>query len=375
MPTRHVGARGESQPRALSAQVKAIETATPEVGPAPAQAAGRPPDAAEVTGWLLEGRFFTVDPNGAVTVWSPIAAETFGWRRKDIVGEPLTETLTPDVDLPLGGGHTGGVTALHAEARSLPAEFAFVPIMLSVGYEFNSLLQEIAARSTDQDALDEMKQRHDSVLALIESALAGVAAEGEDRPAGALVVFRAGAAVAEQAIADNVVSIADAAGSEEARAQLERARRDAEDGRVEIRSLSGQLEEARREAQRARQEVDVARQEAADSRDALVVAQRGVEDTQRQLAEARRQVAEVGSAAEEARIRAEEAQRESNSLRDQIREARESARGMAGQANEEVAAAKERMAELERSLAEARAEAARHAAEVEPLRERYQSAQ
>src|SRR3954463_2473576 len=259
MPTRDVR-RARREP-AVSAfrTVKAIETATPEVQPATEP--GQRPDAAEVTAWLLEGRFFTVDPNGAVTVWSPIAAETFGWRRKDIVGEPLTETLTPDIELPLGGGCTSGVTALNSEGRSLGAEFAFVPIKLSVGYEFNSLLQEIAARSTDQDALDEMKQRHDSVLALIESALAGVAAEGEDRPAGALVVFRAGAAVAEQAIADNVVSIADAAGGEEARAQPERARRDAEEGRVEIRNLEGQLEEARREAQRARNEADVARQE------------------------------------------------------------------------------------------------------------------
>src|SRR4051812_31852878 len=187
MPTRDVR-RARREP-AVSAfrTVKAIETATPEVQPATEP--GQRPDAAEVTGWLLEGRFFTVDPNGAVTVWSPIAAETFGWRRKDIVGEPLTETVTPGVELPLGGGYTGAVAAEDAEARSLGAEFAFVPIKLSVGYEFNSLLQEIAARSTDRDALDEMKARHESVLALIEGALDGKEAEGEDRPAGALVVF------------------------------------------------------------------------------------------------------------------------------------------------------------------------------------------
>jgi PAS domain S-box-containing protein len=346
--------------------VKAIETAPPDVQPA--ADAGQRPDAAEITAWLLDGRFFTVDPNGAVTVWSPIAADTFGWRRKDIVGEPLAETLAPDVELPLAGGYTGAVAALNPDARSLGAEFAFVPIKLSVGYEFNSLLQEIAARSTDQDALDEMKQRHDSVLALIESALAGVAAEGEDRPAGALVVFRAGAAVAEQAIADNVVSIADAAGTEEARAQLDRARRDAEEGRVEIRNLEGQLEEARREAQRARNEADVARQEASDLRDSLIVAQRQAEDTGRQLDDSRRAEDEARAAVETARIKSEEALRETDSLRQQLREAREAARGMAGRADEELA-------EVGRQLAEVQAEAARHASEVAPLRERYQEAQ
>src|SRR3954451_9024878 len=366
MPTRDVRRARREPAVSASAHVKAIETASPDVQPA--TEAGQRPDAAEVTAWLLEGRFFTVDPNGAVTVWSPIAAEAFGWRRKDIVGEPLTETLTPDVDLPLGGGYTGGVAALNPDARSLGAEFAFVPIKLSVGYEFNSLLQEIAARSTDVDALDEMKQRHDSVLALIENALAGVAAEGEDRPAGALVVFRAGAAVAEQSVADNVVSIADAAGSEEARAQLERARRDGEDGRVEIRSLEGQLEEARREAQRARNEADVARQEASDLRESIIVAQREAEDAGRQLDESRRTADEGPAAVETARIRSEEAPRETDSLREQLREAREQARGMAGRADDELA-------EIGRALAEAKAEAARHASEVAPLRERYQEAQ
>jgi PAS domain S-box-containing protein len=346
--------------------VKAIETAPPDVQPA--QAAGQPPDAAEITAWLLEGRFFTVDPNGAVTVWSPIAAETFGWRRKDIVGEPLTETLTPDVELPLGGGYTGGVGTVSSEARALGAEFAFVPIKLSIGYEFSSLLQEIAARSTDKDALDEMKPRHDAILALVQGALDGAGAEGEDRPAGALVVFRAGAAVAQQPVADNVVSIADAAGGDEARAQLERARRDAEEGRVEIRNLEGQLEEARRESQRARNEADVARQEASDLRDSLVVAQRDAEESKRQLDDARRMTDEVRAAAESARIRSEETQRETESLREQLREAREAARGMAGRADDELADAR-------RELAEARAEGARHASEVAPLRDRYQETQ
>src|SRR4051812_1710533 len=366
MPTRDVR-RARREP-AVSAfrTVKAIETATPEVQPATEP--GQRPDAAEVTAWLLEGRFFTVDPNGAVTVWSPIAAKTFGWRRKDIVGEPLTETLVPDVELPLAGGCTGGVSALNPDARSLGAEFAFVPIKLSVGYEFNSLLQEIAARSTDEDALAEMKTRHDSVLALIEAALASPAGHGDDRPAGALVVFRAGAAVAGPPVADNVVSIADAAGSEEARAQLERARRDAEEGRVEIRSLEGQLEEARREAQRARNEADVARQEASDLRDSIIVAQREAEDAGRQLDESRRTADEARAAVETARIRSEEAKREADSLREQLREAREQARGMAGRADEELT-------DIRGELAEAKAEAARHESEVAPLRERYQEAQ
>jgi PAS domain S-box-containing protein len=174
--------------------------------------------------------------------------------------------------------------------------------------------------------------------------------------------------VSEPGVADNVVSISEAAGGEEARAQLERARREAEEGRVEIRSLEGQLEEARREAQRSRNEADVARQEAGDLRDSLIVAQRTAEESERHLDESRRVADEARAAAEAARIRSEEGQREADSLREQLREARESARGMVGRADDELAQAQQ-------ELADARAEAARHASEVAPLRERYQEAQ
>src|SRR4051812_19606833 len=285
-----------------------------DAGQAPdaaAKPAAQKPNAAELTTWLLEGRFFTVGPTGNVTSWSPRAADAFGWGRKEIIGEPLGEALAPGVGL---GGYSGGVEATDPAGRAIPAEFAFVPIDLGVGYEFNSLLQDITSRSTDANSLSSFaKSARQTTYPLIDSAWSGRQTE----PSGWLVVFRAGQAAAAPAgetesaapkavaVADNVVSIADAAGSEEARAQLERARRDADEARVEIRSLEGQLEEARREAQRARQEVDVARQEAGDSRDALIVAQRGVEETKRQLDEARRQTDEVRAAAEEARIHSE----------------------------------------------------------------------
>src|SRR3954449_5109809 len=369
-------------------QPPAVDGGTPDAA-APAPGAAAKPNAAELTTWLLEGRFFTVGPSGNVTSWSPRAADAFGWARKEILGEPLSEALAPGVGL---GGYSGGIEARDSSGtQAIPAELAFVPIDLGVGYEFNSLLQDISARSTDAHSLAGFaKSNRQTTYGLVD----GAWSRGQSEPAGWLVVFRAGPAAAAaapaptaetaagtapteqpQPVADNVVSIADATGSEEARAQLERARRDADEGRVEIRSLSGQLEEARREAQRARQEVDVARQEAGDSRDALIVAQRESEEARRQLDDARRQTDEVRAAAEEARIKAEESQRDADSLREQLREARDSARGIAGRADGELATAQERAATLERSLAEARADAARHQSEVEPLRERYEAAQ
>ena len=369
--------------------MSAIDTAT--TGPSTASR----PSSAEVTGWLLEGRWFTIDLEGRITSWSPAAADRFGWKRKDIAGQPFVETLLAPschaagaeaVSSALAGpagehsGFTGDVDALDVNDGALRAAFALVPIQLSVGYEFNELLQEISSRVGSSASVSELKAKHESVLTLIESALSGKAAESAQtaeggRSAGALVVFRAAEAAAAPARPDNVVSIADAAGLEEARSQLDRSRGDLEDARTEVRNLAGQLEEARREAQRARNEVDVIRQEAADARDTLAVTQRELEESRRQVDDTRRSAEDARGAVEAARIRSEELQRESDSLRSQLRDARESVRGAMGQAEREAADARADADRARSEAADARAEAARHAAEVETLRGRLQDTQ
>src|SRR3954463_15089595 len=128
-----------------------VDGATPDAAAA-APAPAAKPNAAELTTWLLEGRFFTVGPTGNVTSWSARAAETFGWDRKEITGEVLGEALVPGLGL---GGYSGGVEASDPGGRTIPSEFAFVPIDLGVGYEFNSLLQDISTRSTDAHSLAE----------------------------------------------------------------------------------------------------------------------------------------------------------------------------------------------------------------------------
>src|SRR4051812_41640077 len=226
LPTRTWGraSRRTRAPRTLP--MSALDTAQP------ADSAASPrPSSAEVTGWLLEGRWFTIDVEGRITAWSPAAARRFGHQRKEITGEPFVETLIAGPGRPAcaqavatamdgaaadHAGFTGDIQALDAGGNALQAAFALVPIQLSVGYEFNALLQEISSGSGSAVSVGALKSRHESVLGLIESALSGKAAEAaqtEDggRPAGALVVFRAGEAAAP-VVPDNVVSIADAAG-------------------------------------------------------------------------------------------------------------------------------------------------------------------
>src|SRR3954454_1364453 len=154
--------------------------------PATAAPGRSKPNAAELTTWLLEGRFFTVGPTGNVTSWSPGTADAFGWARKEIVSEPLDETLAPNVEL---GGYTGGVTVNGSGNRAMSAEFGFVPIELAVGYEVNSLLQDISARSTDAASLAQFaRSSRQETYGLIDRAWGS----GQKEPAGWLVVFCAG---------------------------------------------------------------------------------------------------------------------------------------------------------------------------------------
>ena len=169
--------------------------------------ADRRSDAAEITEWLLEGRFFTVDLGGAITMWSPGAAEAFAWSRHDIVRSNFTDVLLASGDADEGAqplalllrGEAPVVRAdapvVDASGARLHAAFAAVPIHIGVGYEFNALLQEIASSSQAARSLEQLKARSESVLALIDGAIGGrnaELAESDDarRLAGALVVFR-----------------------------------------------------------------------------------------------------------------------------------------------------------------------------------------
>src|SRR4051795_3950369 len=80
--------------------MSALDTATP------IDTASPQPDSAEVTGWLLEGRWFTIDLEGRITSWSPAAAQRFGYERKAIAGSSFVDTLVAPPGRP-GGGQAG----------------------------------------------------------------------------------------------------------------------------------------------------------------------------------------------------------------------------------------------------------------------------
>ena len=86
--------------------MSATETA-PE-HPEPAADGSAHPGVAEVTSWLLDGRFFTIDTAGKVTMWSAGAASAFGWSRKDVAGSSFAETLLAPDERPAQSERTNG---------------------------------------------------------------------------------------------------------------------------------------------------------------------------------------------------------------------------------------------------------------------------
>src|SRR4051794_17986230 len=92
--------------------MSAIETADSGYADSPTDR----PSAGEVTGWLLEGRWFTIDTAGAITSWSPAAAERFGWQRVDVSGESFAEKLVAPDDRSAASAALEAVTAGGAAA-------------------------------------------------------------------------------------------------------------------------------------------------------------------------------------------------------------------------------------------------------------------
>lgn len=298
----------------------------------------RGPDSSAITEWLLEGRYVTVDAGGAVSAWSEAAAEVFGWAQRDVVGASFLDALVAERDraakapqfesLLCGGAasFTEELVAVAAGNRIVRATIAVVAIPIASGYEFNALLRELSMGRRDDESLAAVRTRHQSVLALIESALTGPGDKEEARLAGALVVFDA-MVVEDLDDADNVVHITEA-GVVDTRRALE-----------ELRSVQGHLAESRREAQRARAEAEAARQQLGDTRDALRDAERAGGDTRRGLEQARGEAEDARAAAEAARIRAEDSTREADALRRDLVEARELARVAGGKLEAAVAGA------------------------------------
>ncbi len=106
--------------------------------------------------------YIGIDPTGCIVTWNTQAETTFGWRRDEVIGRHLTETIIPPA---YREGHSHGMrrfhetgeapvvnqrielTALHRSGREFPIELTVTsPMRVDDGFFFGAFLRDISGR-------------------------------------------------------------------------------------------------------------------------------------------------------------------------------------------------------------------------------------
>jgi PAS domain S-box-containing protein len=160
--------------------------------------------------------FISIDPEGMIVAWNPEAEETFGWRRDEVMGRELADTVLPyryrnphrigiKHFLETGEGPVLNkrleLIAIHKEGHEFPVELTISPTKVGEDYVFNAFLRDITERKqADQyfrvqhevtNVIAESIAREDfmpDVLAVLGEAMGWGLGEfwSVDRPAGVL---------------------------------------------------------------------------------------------------------------------------------------------------------------------------------------------
>jgi PAS domain S-box-containing protein len=122
--------------------------------------------------------YIGIDSTGCIVTWNAQAETTFGWRRDEVAGKHLAETIIPPA---YRDGHNNGMhrfhetgeapvvnqrlelTALHRSGREFPIELTVTsPMRTEGGYFFGAFLRDISGRQ-ERDA--ELRRAKDSAEA------------------------------------------------------------------------------------------------------------------------------------------------------------------------------------------------------------------
>ena len=105
--------------------------------------------------------FVSIDGKGIIRSWNAAAESTFGWRREEVLGRELAETIIP---MRLRAGHreglarfeaTGGgrssdrlleLSALHRDGHELPVELTISPQRIGERQVFNAFIRDVSDR-------------------------------------------------------------------------------------------------------------------------------------------------------------------------------------------------------------------------------------
>jgi PAS domain S-box-containing protein len=117
----------------------------------------------------------TIDQAGLVVEWSPQAERTFGWRRHEVIGRSLADTIVPER---YREAHRRGLaryvatgqavvlnrrlelSALHRDGREFPIELAITPLETGSTVSFSAFVRDITERKRMEQALVESQQHY-----------------------------------------------------------------------------------------------------------------------------------------------------------------------------------------------------------------------
>jgi PAS domain S-box-containing protein len=127
----------------------------------------------------------TIDGEGRVTEWNPQAETTFGWRRDEILGRTVAETIIPQIfreDHAEGIRHflaTGAgpllnrrldeFTAIHRDGHEFPIELSISPVKYGDTYSFSAFVRDITERRQTHERLKKSEQKYRALVETTET--------------------------------------------------------------------------------------------------------------------------------------------------------------------------------------------------------------
>jgi PAS domain S-box-containing protein len=343
--------------------------------------AAEPEAVEELLHQLVQARFVLTDGTGCVTRWSRPAEQLLGWPATAMAGRGLLETLAVPGAMPETGGQME-VAARRKDGSELELALTFVPVSMSQSLEFNGFLEALELVGARESALARLQQSHRTVVDWIAAGVAGHATFQNDQPAGTIVTFRAlGDAPPPSVAEDPTASVAahppavpleelesiraGAAAADERIAELEEAGGRLEalvsDARAALDAMVDQVAELRRELDQSREESRRAA-ESGSSREELAATDERLDRLEAALAETRR-------GEEDGSRRLEEATARQELLAGTVEEQLARAESLAAKAESTFASGEELAAGAERRSEETAAAAAEAVAQSQAARE------
>ncbi|MCA9069425.1 MAG: PAS domain S-box protein [Planctomycetaceae bacterium] len=120
-----------------------------------------------------------MDVKGKIIGWNPQAEKTFGWKKEEVLGQLVSETIIPH---PYREEHERGLvhflatgsgpifhkriefSAIHRDGREFPVELAVSPLITHNGPSFSAFVRDITKRSQAQQWLERNEQKYRALV-------------------------------------------------------------------------------------------------------------------------------------------------------------------------------------------------------------------